>query len=166
MYPMYKAFIEPDLQTAHIKIINKFNPFTGFQSPTYILKVNIWLLKSVLVSILANCHYSFPSIELVWLCDTNYCSHRGLWPLIRSRLLSPLNIQKLMSRLMIYIFYHLVKIQKLANHIWGCGIKMENTVLCLRFAPQIIYSLSFCIMFVDWNDQHVSEGSTVLIVLL
>lgn len=39
VYPMYKAYIEPDLQTAHIKIINKFNPFTGFQSPTYILKV-------------------------------------------------------------------------------------------------------------------------------
>lgn len=38
---MYKAFIEPDLQTAHIKIINKFNPFTGFQNPTYILKVYI-----------------------------------------------------------------------------------------------------------------------------
>lgn len=38
---MYKAFIEPDLQTAHIKIINKFNPFTGFQNPTYILKVII-----------------------------------------------------------------------------------------------------------------------------
>ncbi|KAL7171358.1 hypothetical protein ACSBR2_036081 [Camellia fascicularis] len=38
VYPMYKAFIEPDLKTAHIKIINKFNPFTGFQSPTYILK--------------------------------------------------------------------------------------------------------------------------------
>ncbi|KAL1332199.1 hypothetical protein HN51_061048 [Arachis hypogaea] len=38
VYPMYKAFIEPDLQTAHIKIINKFNPFTAFQSPTYILK--------------------------------------------------------------------------------------------------------------------------------
>ncbi|KAI4303745.1 hypothetical protein MLD38_039341 [Melastoma candidum] len=36
--PMYKAFIEPDLRTAQIKIINKFNPFTGFQSPTYILK--------------------------------------------------------------------------------------------------------------------------------
>ncbi|KAF4357804.1 hypothetical protein F8388_024415 [Cannabis sativa] len=40
VYPMYKAFIEPDLQTAHIKITNKFNPFTGFQSPTYILKVD------------------------------------------------------------------------------------------------------------------------------
>ncbi|KAJ7956537.1 Uridine-cytidine kinase C [Quillaja saponaria] len=38
VYPMHKAFIEPDLQTAHIKIINKFNPFPGFQNPTYILK--------------------------------------------------------------------------------------------------------------------------------
>ncbi|XVF11699.1 hypothetical protein REPUB_Repub08aG0050100 [Reevesia pubescens] len=38
VYPMYKAFIEPDLQTAQIKISNKFNPFTGFQNPTYILK--------------------------------------------------------------------------------------------------------------------------------
>ncbi|CAN1297723.1 Inorganic pyrophosphatase TTM2 [Linum perenne] len=41
VYPMYKAFIEPDLQTAHIKIVNKFNPFTGFQNPTYILKVGL-----------------------------------------------------------------------------------------------------------------------------
>ncbi|XP_068464533.1 inorganic pyrophosphatase TTM1 isoform X2 [Phaseolus vulgaris] len=38
VYPMYKAYIEPDLQTAHIKVINKFNPFSGFQNPTYILK--------------------------------------------------------------------------------------------------------------------------------
>jgi hypothetical protein len=38
---MYKAFIEPDLETAHIKIINKFNPFSGFQNPMYILKVSI-----------------------------------------------------------------------------------------------------------------------------
>ncbi|KAJ4840628.1 Inorganic pyrophosphatase ttm2 [Turnera subulata] len=38
VYPMYKAFIEPDLKTAHIKITNKFNPFSGFQTPTYILK--------------------------------------------------------------------------------------------------------------------------------
>ncbi|KAK4376534.1 hypothetical protein RND71_002830 [Anisodus tanguticus] len=52
VYPMYKAFIEPDLKTAHIKIINKFNPFTGFQSPTYILKssrnVEVDLIKSAL----------------------------------------------------------------------------------------------------------------------
>ncbi|KAM3243162.1 hypothetical protein ACQJBY_055246 [Aegilops geniculata] len=38
VYPMYKAFIEPDLKTAHIRIINKFNPFSGFQNPMYILK--------------------------------------------------------------------------------------------------------------------------------
>ncbi|XP_042454881.1 inorganic pyrophosphatase TTM1-like isoform X5 [Zingiber officinale] len=52
VYPMYKAFIEPDLQTAHIKISNKFNPFTGFQNPTYILKsprnVPVDQIKSVL----------------------------------------------------------------------------------------------------------------------
>nr|XP_016493299.1 PREDICTED: uridine-cytidine kinase C-like isoform X3 [Nicotiana tabacum] len=52
VYPMYKAYIEPDLKTAHIKIINKFNPFSGFQSPTYILKSSrnpkTELIKSVL----------------------------------------------------------------------------------------------------------------------
>ncbi|XP_071716600.1 inorganic pyrophosphatase TTM2-like [Rutidosis leptorrhynchoides] len=53
VYPMYKAFIEPDLQTAHIKIVNKFNPFTGFQNPTYILKssrnVSVEQVKSVML---------------------------------------------------------------------------------------------------------------------
>ncbi|CAL5197269.1 unnamed protein product [Lathyrus oleraceus] len=52
VYPMYKAYIEPDLQTAHIKITNKFNPFFGFQSPTYILKstrnVSVDQIKAVL----------------------------------------------------------------------------------------------------------------------
>ncbi|GJS68277.1 COP1-interacting protein 7-like protein isoform X1 [Tanacetum coccineum] len=31
VYPMYKAFIEPDLKMAHIRIVNKLNPFTEFQ---------------------------------------------------------------------------------------------------------------------------------------
>ncbi|XP_051148762.1 inorganic pyrophosphatase TTM2-like [Andrographis paniculata] len=52
VYPMYKAFIEADLRNAHIKIRNKFNPFTGFQSPTYILKsmrnVTVEQVKSVM----------------------------------------------------------------------------------------------------------------------
>lgn len=52
VYPMYKAFIEPDLKTAHIKIINKFNPFSGFQNPTYVLKsartVSVDQIKGVL----------------------------------------------------------------------------------------------------------------------
>ena len=38
VYPMYKAFIEPDLKAAHFRIHNPFNPFSGFMSPTYILK--------------------------------------------------------------------------------------------------------------------------------
>jgi uridine kinase len=38
VYPMYKAYIEPDLRTAHLRIVNSFNPFAGFQDPTYILK--------------------------------------------------------------------------------------------------------------------------------
>ncbi|XP_027369005.1 inorganic pyrophosphatase TTM1-like [Abrus precatorius] len=54
VYPMYKAFIEPDLQTAHIKIINKFNPFSGFQNPTYILKsaraVTVDQIKAVIAA--------------------------------------------------------------------------------------------------------------------
>ncbi|XP_050237263.1 inorganic pyrophosphatase TTM1-like isoform X2 [Mercurialis annua] len=54
VYPMYKAFIEPDLRTAHIKISNKFNPFSGFQSPTYILKstrsVPVEQIKAVLLA--------------------------------------------------------------------------------------------------------------------
>jgi len=39
VYPMYKAFIEPDLQAAHLKVYNKFNPFSGFIcNPIFILK--------------------------------------------------------------------------------------------------------------------------------
>lgn len=38
VYPMYKAFIEPDLKMAHLRIYNTFNPFSGFMNATYILK--------------------------------------------------------------------------------------------------------------------------------
>eukprot|EP00882_Tetradesmus_deserticola_P011951 GHRQ01012648.1.p1 GENE.GHRQ01012648.1~~GHRQ01012648.1.p1 ORF type:complete len:455 (+),score=199.18 GHRQ01012648.1:129-1493(+) len=38
VYPMYKAFIEPDLNAAQLKIHNSFNPFTGFMNATHILK--------------------------------------------------------------------------------------------------------------------------------
>ncbi|GMI87537.1 triphosphate tunnel metalloenzyme 2 [Hibiscus trionum] len=56
VYPMYKAYIEPDLQTAQIKIINKFNPFTGFQSPTYILKSARKLTVDQIKSVLSEDH--------------------------------------------------------------------------------------------------------------
>uniref|UniRef100_A0A1D1YX23 Uridine-cytidine kinase C n=1 Tax=Anthurium amnicola TaxID=1678845 RepID=A0A1D1YX23_9ARAE len=56
VYPMYKAFIEPDLQTAHIKIINKFNPFTGFQNPMYILKSSRILTEDQIRSVISMEH--------------------------------------------------------------------------------------------------------------
>lgn len=78
VYPMYKAFIEPDLQTAHIKIINKFNPFTGFQSPTYILKVNFHFFQfHMFVFVLI----ASPFVIVPYLILTNkcclYCSQQG-----------------------------------------------------------------------------------------
>ncbi|CAH1442899.1 unnamed protein product [Lactuca virosa] len=56
VYPMYKAFIEPDLQTAHIKIINKFNPFSGFQNPSYILKSKKTVTPEQMKSVLSPDH--------------------------------------------------------------------------------------------------------------
>lgn len=40
VYPMYKAFIEPDLNKAEIKVTNNFNPFAGFKEPIQILKTD------------------------------------------------------------------------------------------------------------------------------
>uniref|UniRef100_A0A0D6QQZ7 CYTH domain-containing protein n=1 Tax=Araucaria cunninghamii TaxID=56994 RepID=A0A0D6QQZ7_ARACU len=56
VYPMYKAYIEPDLQTAHIKIKNKFNPFSGFQTPTYILKSSRTLNEEQIKAIISPNH--------------------------------------------------------------------------------------------------------------
>uniref|UniRef100_A0A7S0S2Q8 CYTH domain-containing protein n=1 Tax=Chlamydomonas leiostraca TaxID=1034604 RepID=A0A7S0S2Q8_9CHLO len=38
VYPMFKAYIEPNLNSAQLRINNAFNPFSGFMHPTYILK--------------------------------------------------------------------------------------------------------------------------------
>ena len=55
VYPMYKAYIEPDLKTAHLKIYNTFNPFSGFMDPTYILKSAKRVSKEVINSLLKVC---------------------------------------------------------------------------------------------------------------
>ena len=52
---MYKAFIEPDLKTAHLKIYNTFNPFSGFMDPTYILKSDRKVSKDTIHSLLKVC---------------------------------------------------------------------------------------------------------------
>ncbi|KAL6785836.1 CMPK1 [Auxenochlorella protothecoides x Auxenochlorella symbiontica] len=53
VYPMYKAFIEPDLQAAHLRIHNRFNPFSGFMSPTYILKSASAVTEEQVLAVLA-----------------------------------------------------------------------------------------------------------------
>lgn len=125
---MYKAFIEPDLQTAHIKIINKFNPFSGFQNPTYILKVNFLLLGT-------RRRKSGTLVCLTfWCLGFSFCfsqQDQFLW--IKLRLSSPKIIQKIQRKLMIFIFSHLVKILMHANRIWGWGTGMASTISCLRF---------------------------------
>ena len=52
VYPMYKAYIEPDLKTAQLKIYNTFNPFSGFMDPTYILKSAQRVSKDTIHSLL------------------------------------------------------------------------------------------------------------------
>ncbi|XP_057530797.1 inorganic pyrophosphatase TTM2-like isoform X2 [Amaranthus tricolor] len=52
VYPMYKVFIEPDLETAHVKIKNKFNPFTGFENATFILKSLKTILEDSIKAVL------------------------------------------------------------------------------------------------------------------
>eukprot|EP00210_Caulerpa_lentillifera_P003903 g3728.t2 len=53
VYPMYKAFIEPDLKTAHLKIHNNFNPFSGFIcNPVYILKSALEVPMEDIMSVL------------------------------------------------------------------------------------------------------------------
>ena len=49
---MYKAFIEPDLKAAHLRIYNTFNPFSGFMSPTYILKSAAAITKEAVCGVL------------------------------------------------------------------------------------------------------------------
>lgn len=73
---MYKAFIEPDLETAHIKITNKFNPFTGFQNPTYILKV---ACASLLLSGLDidNFEYCAESERFIFIVVNKDCDRRA-----------------------------------------------------------------------------------------
>ena len=60
VYPMYKAYIEPDLKSAHLRIYNTFNPFTGFMDATYILKSDVAVTDEQVLAVLGgpHCHSS------------------------------------------------------------------------------------------------------------
>lgn len=138
VYPMYKAFIEPDLQTAHIKITNKFNPFSGFQNPTYVLKVIKYLymvfrLKGCTKNLDFSCYHRLSLSECIFFCSLRRGSHR-----IRSRLFFLRNTKKPTKKHMIFFCCHRVKIPKLANRIWGWGTGMADTLSCLRYAASLL----------------------------
>lgn len=60
VYPMYKAYIEPDLKSAHLRIYNTFNPFTGFMDATYILKSDVAVADEQVLAVLGPHYYSSP----------------------------------------------------------------------------------------------------------
>ena len=80
VYPMYKAYIEPDLKEAHLKIVNTFNPFSGFQNPTYKLKSSNAVSEADVCVVLGACKdrkqvdstdmYLLPPSETAETCQT------------------------------------------------------------------------------------------------
>jgi uridine kinase len=52
VFPMYKAFIEPDLKYADVKIVNTFNPLSGLLNPMYTLKSHRQLSKEDVLRVL------------------------------------------------------------------------------------------------------------------
>jgi hypothetical protein len=72
VFPMYKAFIEPCLSRAHIRVTNSFNPFAGFKEPIQILKTE----EHVSVDMVTECmRKMFPDRAI-----TQVHSHDYLWP--------------------------------------------------------------------------------------
>ena len=53
VYPMYKAFIEPDLKSAHIRISNSFNPFKGLMTPMFSLKSQCTVTEETILEVLS-----------------------------------------------------------------------------------------------------------------
>ena len=71
-----QAFIEPDLKTAHLKIYNTFNPFSGFMNATYILKSAKRVTKQQIKAVLQVCD--------IMLCGDLTLSSRAAQLAVRS----------------------------------------------------------------------------------
>ena len=65
VYPMYKAFIERDLEKAEIKVLNNFNPFAGFKEPVQILKTSDPVTVEAAADVLRRL---FPNSEVSQVC--------------------------------------------------------------------------------------------------
>ena len=82
---MYKAFIEPDLALAHIRIYNTFNPFSGFMDATYILKsAKKTDGRAVEEYLEASCRGGFPLLLFLLLLLLLLCCFDSLQALLQS----------------------------------------------------------------------------------
>eukprot|EP01155_Anaeramoeba_flamelloides_P001328 Anaeramoba_flamelloidesa1054883_111.p1 GENE.a1054883_111~~a1054883_111.p1 ORF type:complete len:461 (+),score=115.81 a1054883_111:25-1383(+) len=52
VYPMYKAFVEPTIKYAQLKIRNRFNPFTALLNPIYSIKSDTLIEKEKIKKLL------------------------------------------------------------------------------------------------------------------
>ena len=74
VYPMYKAYIEPDLKTAHLRIYNTFNPFNGFMNATYILKSDKRVTPEAIKAVLKVRLATFDEV-----CEHEYIRRTDSW---------------------------------------------------------------------------------------
>ena len=72
----HQAFIEPDLKTAHLKVVNNFNPFAGFQDPTYILKSDVEVTEDKIKEVLGEGGKMEPEVETVSATEFVYRPNR------------------------------------------------------------------------------------------
>lgn len=88
VYPMYKAFIEPDLQQAQLVVVNHFNPFSGFMNPIYILKSQQAVDRSLVQNVLeVSSRDGLLSVQRVdgfsWLAMDEWIGTLGHWDVTR-----------------------------------------------------------------------------------
>ena len=55
LFVSVKAFIEPDLRRAHIRIVNKFNPFSALLRPSYLLKSRKQVDEAKVLELMPGC---------------------------------------------------------------------------------------------------------------
>ena len=127
VFPMYKAFIEPDLNNAEIKVTNNFNPFAGFKEPIQILKTDDTCSVDKAYDVLKD---MYPSDEISRVC--HLCLEYGTPELmLHSSHNQPLRVLSICRRMRLKYTTsscsHRVKTFKLANHGCVCATKKVDT---------------------------------------
>ena len=78
VFPMYKAYIEPDMKMAHIRIRSKYNPINNINDPIYVCRVSsFWLVFLVFFCNFLVCKLTCTTCGCV--CRVSWKSARGEW---------------------------------------------------------------------------------------